>query len=572
MGQIRFHIALEEPGFDFALINTDDLSARGVRIDERVQQLRPAQETVERAIVALGGRVTGRLWLVNQLMVEAPKSAVPSILRIARVTNGFEEGTASLGTAYNGYEARAGSLAATLHTAGYYGDARGRTGTTQRIRIGVSEFGRLNTAHVGFLDYGGGPTRIARYAYCASGVCTNQSALPVAGDYHPTYVASVAIGSIDDYQDINFWGYQTPVTAAHSGIAPKASLYYYQAAGGGDIPLTIQQAVADGVDVYSGSWTITCGATCNPSANCLNLTTVFKNALDAGMLSILMMGNAGGGSTCNLSYPGYAPTTIGVASQDSYSGTAYGSMLRSSFSAVGPVFGSVGGWPVNMPGIDISAPGVLVNLYSETGTNSYVSADVAGTSIATPFVAGAAGLLRQALNTVGWSGNDARVLAVNLLLLGDHSDGTASGQSANVSSLTGAGRLRMHWPENTNMGSPWGWGWRAFTMYPGSVVTWTVGDAAAESSSINGWKWAFMWFEDDLSASADIVIDVYDSCNGNTVVTSDNSYSTRKTIRLSGSQVRNRCLVMRATAIGVPAAGRVVYSADYFHSGNDSLH
>lgn len=571
---MRFHVTLDEPSFDFRTLNTRDEPRRQGLIHQRMEQVRPSQQIAEAAIRSLGGRVVGRLWLANQLMVEAPRSVVPSILNLPGVTAGFEEATVRPGVAYNGDEVRLGTLATSLHAAGFRGNDRSLNGATQRIRIGISEVGRLNTSHVGFLDYFGGPSRIARYALCSGGTCTNQTALPAAGDDHGTWVASAALGSIEELQDSNFYGFGTLSQRQRSGINPEASLYYYQMATSADDPTSIQQAIVDHVDIFSASWTMSCGSWCNPDANCYNINTLFRNGLDAGMLPVVMVGNAGNEPPlCTLSWPGYSPSTIGVAALDSISGTSYGATTRSTFSGRGPVIGALsGGWPVAVGGVDMAAPGIVSNLYTISGSNGY-SGDVAGTSIATPIVAGAAGLLRQALNAIGWSGNDARALAVNLLLLGDHSDGTAAGKNLTMDPHMGAGRLRLHWPSDTSMVAPWGWGWRSFTIYNGQTVSWTVGDGGPESSLITRWKWAVMWFENSLTSVADIVIRVVDSCQGNAIIANDVSYYTRKTLFLNGgSQIANRCLVMQVTGVGVPPEGRVIYSADYFQSGDASIH
>ncbi len=123
------------------------------------------------------------------------------------------------------------------------------------------------------------------------------------------------------------------------------------------------------------------------------------------------------------------------------------------------------------------------------------------------------------------------------------------------------------------MGAPWGWGWRSFTITNGQTVSWTVGDSGPESSLITKWKWAVMWFENDLTSVADIIIRVVDSCAGNTMIAGDLSFYTRKAIFLDGGpSIANRCLVMQVIGFGVPAGGRTIYAADYFQSGDPSVH
>jgi hypothetical protein len=48
----------------------------------------------------------------------------------------------------------------------------------------------------------------------------------------------------------------------------------------------------------------------------------------------------------------------------------------------------------------------------------------------------------------------------------------------------------------------------------------------------------------------------------------DYSDDFRKTLTLYGSQIVNRCVRMRATAVKTPFGGTDLYSADYFYGGS----
>jgi hypothetical protein len=110
---------------------------------------------------------------------------------------------------------------------------------------------------------------------------------------------------------------------------------------------------------------------------------------------------------------------------------------------------------------------------------------------------------------------------------------------------------------------------------PPPWVSWTVGNSYPESSAITDWKWAFTWKETDLDKVADIVIEVVDTCpagGGEEVIISDPSFDLRKALRLEARDIGGKCLEMRAYGMSVPVAGRTAYSADYFHSGDRSIH
>jgi len=186
-------------------------------------------------------------------------------------------------------------------------------------------------------------------------------------------------------------------------------------------------------------------------------------------------------------------------------------------------------------------------------------------------MAGAAADLRAAFAGVGWPISDARGTMVNLMAMGDGWDATTGLTATRMSPLSGAGRFRGHWPSSANMVGPWRWGWHAFSIAQGQTVTWTVWDAGPEFNTLNEWKWATYWDEPDLNNVADIDFYVYDTCppgGGPPVfVAGDSGYSLRTHMRLNASQIRGRCLEMRAYGFSVPAGGRVVYTADFFHSG-----
>ena len=84
-----------------------------------------------------------------------------------------------------------------------------------------------------------------------------------------------------------------------------------------------------------------------------------------------------------------------------------------------------------------------------------------------------------------------------------------------------------------------------------------------------------MWTERDLGATADIVLSVWDTCDplvGERLIAQDASYDLVKKITLEHDDICGKCLMMRALGYSVPAGGRVLYSADYYHAGNPENH
>ncbi|MEW9032802.1 MAG: S8 family serine peptidase, partial [Planifilum fimeticola] len=125
-----------------------------------------------------------------------------------------------------------------------------------------------------------------------------------------------------------------------------------------DVANGIIHAADSGADVISLSLGASVGA------------TTLRDAVDyAWNRGVVVVAAAGNNGTSLPSYPAYYSNAIAVAATDSNDNKAY--------------FSNYGSW------VDVAAPGV--NIYSTYTGSSYAS--LSGTSMATPHVAGLAGLL-----------------------------------------------------------------------------------------------------------------------------------------------------------------------------------
>ena len=370
-----------------------------------------------------------------------------------------------------------------------------------------------------------------------------------------------------------------------SGHTKESEFFFYQAGGTGEMHWAYPDAVTRGVDIVNISQGIY-QMECNRLADAA-LNTPMLNALDAGVLTVAAAGNGGHSGSCNVGFPAFRTETLGVGALETGVGletTPYSSINIAGFSALGGLAVRLHtGGLVTTPGIDLVAPGVLHFVSEEpywvAPQPNYIEPPaypLPGTSIAAPVVTGAVAGLLDAFHDIGWTTTNKKALLVNMLLMTDHWDAiTNSYRTVALSNLSGAGRLRMHYPSSDDLVAPWGWGWRSFTINQGETVAWTVGDSGPESASITQWKWAALWIEPNLDSVADIDFKVVDTCpvgGGEVVVASDTSRSLRARFDLFQPQISGRCLEMRAYGYSVPTGGRVVYSADYFHGGNPNDH
>ncbi|MCG8425613.1 MAG: S8 family serine peptidase [Proteobacteria bacterium] len=570
---VRVTVQLDDVGFDFAQIRSAQADQRAARVEERKQAIDARQRDLIGVLQQRGGKDFKQLWLVNQVSATLPAGQVAGLVDLAGVTAVLpdsEKGGSLL--AYSGIEGRDGMNINAFLDHGYDGNNNGRAGGA--VRIGVIEWNNfMARTHKGFQDWAGGPNRVKQVHDCRGLSClltaTDQN------NSHGTHVSWVAAGSIEQGQDSVFPGGGTADQERRSGIATEAEVYYYTIDGCSELSAALQEAVSDGVDVVNMSfwvWSRNCMA--HYDDNCGGVNGAITNAVNAGVLVVAAAGNESRATgDCTMVYPSWRSDVLAVGALDTtHSTTAYGTAVQTGYSSEGGVpLKTVGGVSSTYSGVDLSAPGLWSYNFTNAPASYNTTWRISGTSFASPAVAGSGALLRDEFNTRGWGVNNARVLFINLLTMGDTWDhNTGADRSSGVSDVSGYGRFNLHRPSGTDLAGPWGWGWRYFTIHDGETHKFTVWDAAAESPLVTQTKWAVTWFESNPNSVADIVIKLVNTCppgGGQVTVGLDYSFDLRKSVSLDQSQIGGRCLEMQVIGIDVPPGGRTVYSADYFHSG-----
>jgi hypothetical protein len=581
-------IELQNQAFDFSAMEHADGAALAGLVAAREAQLQGDQDAMEKVVVAAGGKVTGRLWIGGSAVVASvPAGAVKGLVAGPKVrfVEIQEVANAALGSPYDMGDARATTAVRTqgLIDDGYYADTGNRLVHTSPIRIGVIEWDPtsqdwIRKEHVGYKT-ASGTNRVQKTYRCAS-VCTSLTSPPNSGN-HGHGVSSIAAGSITEGQDSNYPGTDTPHQRGRSGHAPRADIYYYDFDGTNyGLRVSLQQAVADGIDAVAMSWMYGDPYICNPNADPSSLNATLADARNAGVFLAGCTGNlAESFGTCNIQWPGFRPDVVAVGGLDSSNDlVTYTDLnLGMGMTAIGGLaIVSHGGTSSTASAVGLTAAGYLRNYFADP-PNQYGPGS-GGCSWATPEVAGAAGELRQEFRAIGWwqAADSANATLVNMLLNGDGWDGwdlaypggsVYPGVGPNARS--GYGRLRMRWPESGNGMTPsWWWGWQRITVYNGDYISVDVNGPGAEPSGLTEYKLAAIWFPASFSDVSDIDVELWDTCGPlPNMIVQQQDYDYHNRLRIAGRQAAGKCLQVRLRGYAVRAGGEYVYLAHTFHSG-----
>lgn len=582
---VRILVSVDAPVFDFEGLRGSAGSSRRALVESRKSDVAAAQAPVELALADLGAHVSGRRWLSTHLVVETVAGEVETIATLAGVTAVVEDATTESSAWYDGDDIRREMHVDELIDGGY-DSLQGANDGGSRIRIAVIEADPgisdnwPDPDHVGWRSLPNSSwSRLVEIDACNAAGCTATTPTN-GGNTHGSAVLWAAGGDITDGQDPNVTGHVA--RERRSGVAVESRLYYYNDGGTcSGVESALEDAVDEEVDIINMSLWIPAGQ-CNPDYDCM--TDAVKAAHDAGVFVVASAGNNGYTGPCTVDYPALLPQVLAAGATQSNDNVDYNDQSLMDrwvggtrfWSATGPVPISLAEFgDSNTAGVDLLAPGIYRRNF--TDANNYNTGTWTGTSMAAPILAGVAANMRDMFDSIGWSaGADPRALMVNMLVLGDNWDwGIGEDRRTQISDTSGFGRAKVHFPTGASMDGPWGWGWRSEHLDSGETKSWTVGGSGAESFSVEEFKWAVTWFDDDLREASDVVIRLYDTCpssGGTQLVASDLSYNLRKSVHLLSDEIGGRCLEMRATAYQTPPGGVTIFSADYWHGGDPDEH
>jgi len=558
-----------------------DRDLREVFIEQRRAALDPTRAQLISWLNSVGAQEIGTTWLKNHVHAKIPAKYVPDAVKRPEVVDAAGNLPLIPARAWGGLETENATRIANLYGAGISGH-HGSRRAGGRIKLGIIEWDLGNDNfpvrdHVGWKARDTWSNRIKRVEACYSFGCFDTSySSPGNPLPHGQVVLWTAAASVEAGQDTALPGNYTDDQRAHSGNIRDAYLWYYQVTDTARLDAALNAAVADGVDIVNMSFGFYDSSPCDRYYDGSGVNDTLVSMLNAGVVPVVAAGNGFHNGGCSAYWPALRTETLAVGALDSSdSASSYTDLALLDMSSRGGMqvvlYGS--GAYVNLNTIDIATPGVVWFIGS-TPPNSYSAGNAVGTSIAAPIAAAFVGDMKNAFYLAGYPQNDARMLMTQTLLMGDGWN-TTQITSQGTNDLTGSGRVRAHWPNNADLVSPWGWGWRQVTITTGQTIEWPVWDSGPESPLVTQWKWAVLWTEPNLDSVGDIDFMVVDKCppgGGERTLYYDGGYQVRSRFRLAQSEISGRCLYMRAYGYNLPPEGRTFYSADYFHSGDPGQH
>jgi hypothetical protein len=394
--------------------------------------------------------------------------------------------------------------------------------TGAKVKVGVIEHSRFNVYHPGFLNSGGGASRIASKRLCLGGSCSNVTdygSLSPENSRHATLVAGLVAGDLMDGQDsfVLSWDNRRD----RSGYAREASLYLWRTPQDGNIDEGLSDVGSYDIPVLSmsiedndGDWLCSGGTI---------LSSIVNDNFDSGTVTFFAAGNDGHLSTsdCKVDNPGSAigAFVVGGHTTDFETNTESSVRYGGVWSDSSDVGSSRGGTSVEGKRtiIDVTAPACRKLMFD--GNGGYTSSGC-GTSEAAPTAAGAA------VDFITWYKDerndfidDPGVLTSNMLLMGDRAT-EVLGVKANVefSDLYGAGRLKMRIFGEAGLDGPAQSGDFWTCIDHGEILYVDINNGNPVSSDVDALKFVSFVFdrthEDDLECLADLDLQLQRSSDG----------------------------------------------------------
>lgn len=393
--------------------------------------------------------------------------------------------------------------------------------TGARVKVGVIEHQRFNVYHPGFLDSGGGGSRIASKRLCQGGSCSNVTDYEPSTSLdgrHATLVAGLVAGDLMDGQDSFLFSWDT--RRDRSGYAREASIYLWRTPTDSNIDEGLSDVSSYDIPVLSMSIEDHDG-----DLSCLGntvISSIVNDVFDSGTVTFFAAGNDHHTSStdCTVDNPGSAIGAFVVGGHTNNFDTNTETHVRHGVIWVDSPEGSSRGGTSSEGRrtiVDVTAAACRKHLFDVN--NGYIESGC-GTSLSTPTAAGAA------VDFITWYKDDHNdfiddpgVLTSNMLLMGDRAaEAFGVKLTTKFSNLFGAGRLKMRMFGADGLDGPAQSGDFWTCVDDGETVYVNLNGGNPISSDVDALKFASFVFdrthEDNLYSLADIDLSLQRSLDG----------------------------------------------------------
>lgn len=466
-GELIFVINFDDSKADVFFENlraSSDLSTRHSIIESRNALITNQQQDFI-SNLSESVSIIHHYWLDNSVAISAPAHLIDEIIEHQEVVAVnpawvLEHENHSHLSEYNMDRVRKYAKTYLYESNGYVGEEGGRVNSpSNNIKIGVIEGDdghNIDTRHVGWLDWPGGPNRAVGLHFCMPRECIPDwiTTGPANGrPPHSLRVASIIGGSIQQGQSSIFPGSNTADQRKRSGLVKEADIYSYLAHRGSGISSGtalsyksgFEEAVYDGLDVVNMSAGFD-NDRCRRDYSPAGLASSIWSMKRAGIPLVVSTGNDGEEGNCSMDFPSTLSFVTSVGAMDSDNSIAYRNTPVQDSSSYGAILGTNRyGYQVSMFGVSVLGPS---NLEPVIGWGPDLYTSIGGTSAAAPVVTSTAALVLNWMrrNGLSFMSHNPTLLQSIIAVFGYGASRWGGRNRTSLDTRYGFGRMKVQMP------------------------------------------------------------------------------------------------------------------------------
>ena len=528
----------------------DQLEDRLIAIEARKTAIAEIQYDLEAELTERGARVTGRLWTMNAIQVDADAATIRALATHDRLARLELDGGDRNEATNRGEELRVATQIPQYLDMGFDGSEGSGRSAIDTIYIAVVD-DKLDIDHPAWKDCAFTcDSRLVRQEKWNGSEWVEDLVGDTGGLQHGNWVAGQLLADLTDGQDLSIRN--TAERAARTGMTTESSFVAIDKNSGG-IDRSLDRGVELDVDVMNLS------SGCSNCVAC-DLTHTRNDqvniAYHEGVFFTKGAGNDGHvGTDCHVLPPGLAAGAFVVGGYDHAATELNEADIYTNSSR--------GGDAAGRPVVDVTAAGGRSTNGLTVHDDTYATYDVTGTSLAAPIAAGAASNLKhQLIDRWGATmANQVGFLHAMMLLMGDGQiESGVPVATTPLDDLWGAGRLRMRMWEPEGMDAPYSVFWAKRVLEDGETTSLLLNpDEARENqdipNTVDAFKAVVWWYEPNVNYASGTPAELRTRvCDEDTSYCYTHSSGDPDAHRLNlGSVVADRTWRLDVTGLDIPS-------------------